>query len=371
MNEEIILSMAKPYVKDGAITYDEFDQLFSILSRKEQYTVSELLFNNGINLVDSHVAEDALVFDVEVDDDILPEELPEEDFEVLYDEDIFRDKTSGSTHLEELVLNRKVFQSNEILCHLTQQGNRQAVQDICVKNHGLVSKYVFAYEKRYANRLDSEDLEQVGFMGLIKAAEKFDLSLGVSFSTYAVYWIKQAIAREIIDYGYAIRIPVHMMERINKVAAADNRLAGKGILIPERILYVADELGISEDDVRKALALRNNYLMYASLDTPVGEDQDSVLGDFIPMDEDLSVEHIVFNKELRKQLDIIIASLNPKEQKILKLRFGWDDNHPKTLEEIGTMYGVTRERIRQIEAKALRKLRHHTRSHRIKVFWED
>lgn len=343
MNKEIILSMAKPYVKDGAITYDEFDQLFSILSRKEQYTVSELLFNNGINLVDSHVAEDALVLDAEVDDDILSEDFPEEDFEVLYDEDIFRDKTSGSTHLEELVLNKKVCQFNEILCHLIQQGNRQAVQDICVKNHGLVSKYVFAYEKRYANRLDSEDLEQVGFMGLIKAAEKFDLSLGVSFSTYAVYWIKQAIAREIIDYGYAIRIPVHMMERINKVAAADNRLAGKGISISERILYVADELGISEDDVRKALALRNNYLMYASLDTPVGEDQDSVLGDFIPMDEDLSVEHIVFNKELRKQLDIIIASLNPKEQKILKLRFGWDDNHPKTLEEIGTIYGVTRE----------------------------
>ena len=276
----------------------------------------------------------------------------------------------GNT-VEELVLNKKVCQSNEILCHLIQQGNRQAVQDICVKNHGLVSKYVFAYEKRYANRLDSEDLEQVGFMGLIKAAEKFDLSLGVSFSTYAVYWIKQAIAREIIDYGYAIRIPVHMMERINKVAAADNRLAGKGISISERILYVADELGISEDDVRKALALRNNYLMYASLDTPVGEDQDSVLGDFIPMDEDLSVEHIVFNKELRKQLDIIIASLNPKEQKILKLRFGWDDNHPKTLEEIGTIYGVTRERIRQIEGKALRKLRQNTRSHRIKVFWED
>lgn len=133
MNKEIILSMAKPYVKDGAITYDEFDQLFSILSRKEQYTVSELLFNNGINLVDSHVAEDALVLDAEVDDDILSEDFPEEDFEVLYDEDIFRDKTSGSTHLEELVLNKKVCQSNEILCHLIQQGNRQAVQDIRIE----------------------------------------------------------------------------------------------------------------------------------------------------------------------------------------------------------------------------------------------
>lgn len=370
MNEEIILSMAKPYVKDGAITYDEFDQLFSILSRKEQYKVSEVLFNNGINLVDSHVAEDALVLDIDVEDDLV-EDFSADDFEILYDEDLFRDKSSGSTHFEELVLNKKVRQSNEILCHLIQQGSRQAVQDLCVKNHGLVSKYVFAYEKRYANRLDSEDLEQVGFMGLIKAAQRFDLRLGVSFSTYAVHWIKQSIAREIMDHGYAIRIPVHMMERINKVIAADNRLASEGLPILERIPYVANELGISEDDVREAMALRNNYLMYASLDTPVGEDQDSVLGDFIPMDEELSVEQIVFNKELRKELEAAIATLKPKEQEILKMRFGWDDNHPRTLEEIGTIYGVTRERIRQIEAKVVRKLRHPSRSRRLRVFMEE
>lgn len=370
MNEEIILSMAKPYVKDGAITYDEFDQLFSILSRKEQYTVSEVLFNNGINLVDSHVAEDALVLDIDDEDD-LTEDFSEDGFEILYDKDLFRDKSSGGAHFEELILNKNVRQSNEILCHLIQQGSRQAVQDLCVKNHGLVSKYVFAYENRYANRLDSEDLEQVGFMGLIKAAQKFDLSLGVSFSTYAVHWIKQAIAREIMDHGYAIRIPVHMMERINKVIAADNRLASQGLPILERISYVADELGLSEDDVREAIALRRNYLMYSSLDVPVGEDQDAVLGDIIPMDEDLSVEQIVFNKELRKELNTVIASLKPKEQEILKLRFGWDDNHPKTLEEIGTMYGVSRERIRQIETKAIRRLRHRTRSRRIKDFWED
>lgn len=370
MNEEIILSMAKPYVKDGAITYDEFDQLFSILSRKEQYTVSELLFNNGINLVDSHVAEDALVLDIDFGDD-LAEDFFSDDFEVLYDDDLFRDKSSAGVDFEELVLNKKVRQSNEILCYLIQQGSRQAVQDLCVKNHGLVRKYVFAYEKRYANRLDSEDLEQVGFMGLIKAAQKFDLRLGVSFSTYAVHWIKQAIAREIMDHGYAIRIPVHMMERINKVIAADNRLAGEGIPILERIPCVADEVGISEDDAREAMALRNNYLMYASLDTPVGEDQDSVLGDFIPMDEAISVEQLVFNKELRQELETAIATLKPKEQEIIKLRFGWDDNHPRTLEEIGAIYGVTRERIRQIEAKVVRKLRHPSRSCRLKDFWED
>lgn len=370
MNEKIILSMAEPYVKDGAITYDEFDHLFSILSRKEQYKVSDILFDNGINLVDSHIAEDALVLDIDVVDD-LAEDLSADDFEILYDEDLFGDKSSGSAHFEELVINKKVHQSNEILCNLIQQGNRQAVQDLCVKNHGLVSKYAFAYEKRYANRLDSEDLEQVGFEGLIKAAQKFDLQLGGSFSTYAVHWIKQAIAREIMDHGYAIRIPVHMMERINKVIAVDNRFASEGIPLSERLPCVADELGISEEDVREAIVLRNNYLMYASLDTPVGEDQDSVLGDFIPMDEDLSVEQIVLDNELRHELGTVIATLKPREQKILKLRCGWDDNRPRTLEEIGNLFGLTRERIRQIETKAIRRMRHPSRSRLIKIFWEE
>lgn len=370
MNEGIILGMAKPYVKDGAITYDEFDRLFSILSRKEQYKVCDILFNNGIDLVDSHVADDAIVPDIDIEDE-LPEDFSADDFEVLYDKDLFRDKASGSVSPEELVFNKKVSQSNEILCHLIQQGSRQAAQDLCVKNCNLVGKYASAYRKRYGNHLDAEDLEQVGFMGLIKAAEKFDIKQGTAFSTYAVYWIKQAIVREIMYNGYAIRIPVHMMERINKVIAADNRLAGEGAPISERIPCVADELGISEDDVKEAIALRNNYLMCASLDTPVGEDQDSVLGDFIPMDEALSLEQIVFHGELRQELEVAIATLTPREQKILKLRFGLDDDHPRTLEETGTLFDVTRERIRQIEGKVLRKLRHPTRSCRLKVFWEE
>lgn len=370
MNEGIILSMAKPYVKDDAITYDEFDQLFSILSRKEQYTVCDVLFNNGINLVDSHVADDAIVPDIDIDDE-LPEDFSADDFEVLYSEDLFRDKTSGNADREELVLNKKISQSNEILCHLIQQGSRQAAQDICVKNRRLVDKYASAYKKRYGNHLDVEDLKQVGFMGLIKAAEKFDIKQGTAFSTYAVYWIKQAIVREIMYNGYAIRIPVHMMERINKVVAADNRLAGEGVPVLERIPCMADELGISEDNIREAMALRNNYLMCASLDAPVGEDQDSVLGDFVPMDEAASLEEIVFNRELRQELEVAIATLTPREQKILKLRFGLDDDHPRTLEETGTLFRVTRERIRQIEGKVLRKLRHPTRSRRLKVFWEE
>lgn len=368
MNEEIILNMVKPYVEDSAITYDEFDQLFSILSRKEQYAVCEVLFNNGINLVDSHVAEDILILDIDVEND-LAEDLSTDDFEIHYDEDLFKDKKSSNTHFEELVLNKKVCQSNEILCHLIQQGNRQAMQDLCVKNHGLVMKYVFAYEKRYANRLDSEDLEQVGFMGLIKAAQKFDLKLGGSFSTYAVYWIKQAISREIMDHGYTIRIPVHMMERINKVTRVSRQLLQEleRDPTPEEI---AVEIALTVNEVWECIVLRDNYLLHFSLDLPVGEDQDSTLRDFIPMEEELSVEEIIFSKELRQELDTVMATLRPKEQEILKLRFGWEDNHPRTLEEIGTIYGVTRERIRQIEAKVVRKLRHPSRLRRLKAFTE-
>ena len=369
MNEEIILSMVTPYVKDGAITYDEFDQLFSILSRKEQYTVSEVLFRNGIDLVDNSVVEDTLIHDIN-DEEKLADDCFVNNFEILYDENIFSDSSSGANEFEELVFHKQVRQSNEILCHLIQQGNRQAMQDLCVKNQRLVDKIVSTYEKRYYNRLDFDDLEQVGFLGLMKAAQKFDLHLGNAFSTYAVYWIKQAVAREIMDHGYAIRIPAHMMERIHKVTTADNRLAGEGIPLSERLPGVAAEIGITVDDVKEAIKLRNNYLMYSSLDVPVGEDQDSVVGDFIPFDEELSVEQIILNQELHQELGTVIATLRPREQEILKLRFGWDDNHTRTLEEIGIKYGLTKERIRQIESKALRKLRHPSRSRRIKVFQE-
>lgn len=370
MNEEIILGMVKPYVKDSAITYDEFDQIFAILSRKEQYAVSEILYSNGIDLVDSHVAEDAIVLDIDDGENRVEDFVPE-DFEILYADDLFRDKKSNNIYTEELVLNKKIHQSNEVLCHLIQQGSRQAEQDLCVKNQGLVGKYALAYQKKYANRLEAEDLLQVGFMGLIKAAQKFDLKRDISFSTYAVQWIKQSIAREIMDQGYIIRIPVHMMELIHRVIAVDNRLAGEGVPISERYLRIADELDISEEKVRRAIVLRNNYLMNASLDTPVGEDQESTLSDFIPADEELSVEQIVFNKDLRYAMECVFATLTPREQKILKLRFGWEDDKPRTLEEIGNEFKVTRERIRQIEAKEIRKLQHPSRSWRLKPFWED
>lgn len=191
MREDIILQMVQPYVKDGAITYDEFEGLFDILSLKEQYAVTDVLYSNGINLIDKHidVAELNLEAITEIESD------SNDEFEILYDELLFKD--AGFSEADEnLTISKEIKQSNEILCNLIQQGSRQAVQDLCIKNKRLVDKYVLLYQKRYGNRLDFEDLEQVGYIGLIKAAKKYDAGQGTVFSTYAVFWIRQAITRD-------------------------------------------------------------------------------------------------------------------------------------------------------------------------------
>lgn len=365
MNADIILGMVKPYIKDNTITYEQFDKLFSILSRKEQYAVCDLLMSNGINLVDEGIDEE-VVLEIGIEDDA-PIDI-DDDFDAEYDDAIFKDSGTSLEQNEELLINRNIRQSNEILCALIKQGNRQAEQDLCIKNQRLVGKYVTAYKKRYANRLEDEDLEQVGFMGLIKAAKGFDTRQGTAFSTYAVFWIKQAIAREIMDHGYAIRIPVHMMERIAKVTSLNNHPEFVALPIQEKIRKIALELGYTEEMVRECFVLKQNYLGYTSLDAPIGEDDDAALGDMIPYDEEATVEEYVFGKELRKEMEKVLKMLSKRESDILRLRFGWDDGETRTLEEVGAVYGVTRERIRQIESKALRKLRHPTYAKRIKDF---
>lgn len=364
MNEIIILQMVSPYVKDSAITYDEFDSLFKFLSIKEQYQVTDVLFNNGINLVDEHSDFTLDIKDEGQTDDI--QDDFEDEFKILYDTSIFKD--SGFSEDEVLTINKDIRQTNEILCKLIQQGNKQAVQDLCVKNKRLVDKYVLAYQNRYGNRLDFEDLEQVGFLGLIKAAHRFEPEQGTAFSTYAVFWIKQSISREIMDNGYAIRIPVHMMERINTVVSLDNKLDFEGLKLQERIEQIGDELGLTYEEVRECLILKKNYLTYSSLNTPVGEDEESELGEFIPDEGAKETDELVMEMMLHEQLEEVLDTLTEREQNIIRLRFGLEDNRARTLEEIGVMYNVTRERIRQIEEKALRKLRHPSRARKVKDY---
>lgn len=364
MNEDLILSMAQPSVKDGSITYEQFENIYDMLSLREQYTVLEILYRKGITLVDENEQIDEDTYILETD-----EVLDEDDIEevpVLYDEGLFKDSHYLEDDEENPVVNRNIRQSNEILCTLIQQGNKQAAQDLCVKNKKLVDKYVVAYQKRYGNRLDFEDLEQVGFIGLIKAARKFEIHQGNAFSTYAVWWIKQAISREIMDNGYAIRIPVHKMERINKVTKVESLYIG--LSIEERIKKISEVLYMSEEVVREYLILRNSFLSYASLNAPIGDEEDMELGEIIPEEDTLSVEDIVIDRELRRTLEVVMSTLTQREQKVLRLRFGLDDGRSRTLEEVGKQFNVTRERIRQIEAKALRKLRHPSRARKVKDY---
>lgn len=336
----------------GVLTYKEImDALEGAGLEADQIEkIYETLENNNIDVVEDAETDKTLAEEV-ADEDLslsVPEGVSIDDPVRMYLKEI--GKVPLLTAEEEIQIAKRM-----------DEGEVEAKRKLAEANLRLV----VSIAKRYVGRgMLFLDLIQEGNLGLIKAVEKFDYTKGYKFSTYATWWIRQAITRAIADQARTIRIPVHMVETINKLIRVNRQLVQEYGREPQPE-EIALEMGITQEKVREIIKIAQEPV---SLETPIGEEEDSHLGDFIP-DEDAPApaETAAFTM-LKEQLMNVLDTLTPREEKVLRLRFGLDDGRARTLEEVGKEFNVTRERIRQIEAKALRKLRHPSRSKKLKDF---
>ncbi len=351
----------------GNLTYKDIsDQVDNIEFDKDQMDeIYDTLISNGIEIISEADPEDYELKKLEEGKDADADAVDdsEEDLEAALSKGIAVDDPVRM-YLKEIGKVPLLTAEEEIeLAKRMELGDDEAKKQLCEANLRLV----VSIAKRYVGRgMLFLDLIQEGNLGLIKAVDKFDWRKGYKFSTYATWWIRQAITRSIADQARTIRIPVHMVETINKLIRISRQLLQElgREPTPEEI---AEDMEISVDKVREILKIAQEPV---SLETPIGEEEDSHLGDFIPDDDVPAPADAAAFSMLKEQLVEVLDTLTEREQKVLKLRFGLEDGRARTLEEVGRRFDVTRERIRQIEAKALRKLRHPSRSKKLKDYLE-
>ena len=354
--EERKNELLKKGKENGFLTFEELANALKGLEMDAE-SLDELynfLHDNNIEVVAESEPDsdsDSGDGDLLLEDISLPKNLSINDPVRMYLKEIGRISLLSTE--EELELSKRIEEGDEEAKSILAEANLRLVVSIA---------------KRYVGRnLSFLDLIQEGNIGLMKAVDKFDSSKGYKFSTYATWWIRQAITRAIADQAKTIRVPVHMVETINKLKRVQRQLTLELDREPTEE-EISKELGIPEDKVREIIKISLDPL---SLETPIGEEDDSQLGDFVKDENSLSPEEYAINEVLKDEISELLLTLTEREEQVIKLRFGLVDGTCRTLEEVGTIFGVTRERIRQIEAKALRKLRHPSRSKKLKDYLVD